>query len=232
MPALFITGTDTDAGKTFASTILLHRLRADGWKAVGMKPVASGCVETPDGLRNADAWALLKASDPAPDYGLVNPFALRQPTAPEIAARLDGVTLELPPITDAFAKLEAMAEVVVVEGVGGFLAPISADIDQPSLPLTLQLPVVLVVGIKLGCINHARLTVEAIRARGLPLIGWIGSHVSPDMLHPQGYAEAVARALDDVPCLGVIPWSPEQRPEALVGHLRLPAGFRRPGQGG
>lgn len=226
MPALFITGTDTSAGKTFSSTVLLHSLRAAGWRAVGMKPIASGCIDTPDGPRNHDAWALQRASEPRPDYGLVNPYALRHPTAPEIAARLDGVTIERSHIEQCFAALSATADVVVVEGVGGFLAPITEGFDQPELPARLGLPVVLVVGIKLGCLNHARLTVDAIRARGLPLLGWIGSHVDPDMLFPEDYVSALHRVMDDVECLGILPWSPQGRPEDLASLLHLPPAFR------
>lgn len=222
--AFFVTGTDTGAGKTFTSTVLLHALRQRGLRAVGMKPVASGSEPTPEGLRNEDALALRAASDPSPLYALVNPFALREPTAPEIAARLDGVQVELPPIAAAFAQLAAQADVVLVEGVGGFLAPIREGLDQCELPRALGLPVLLVVGLKLGCINHARLTLEAVQARGFPVLGWIASEVEPTMLFPDDYFEALKAALP-VPCLGRLPHAPGGDPATLTRHLALPPGF-------
>lgn len=222
--AFFVTGTDTGAGKTFTSCVLLHGLRQRGLRAIGMKPVASGSEPTPEGLRNEDALALQAASDPRPDYALVNPWALRQPTAPEIAARLDGVEVTLPPIRVAFDALKAMADVVLVEGVGGFLAPVRPGFDQHELPQELGLPVLLVVGLKLGCINHARLTVEAIQARGLPLLGWIASEVEPTMLYPDDYFEVLKAALP-APCLGRLPHAPGSDPAALTPHLALPAVF-------
>ena len=219
--AFFVTGTDTGAGKTFTSTVLLHALRQRGLRAVGMKPVASGSEETPDGLRNDDALALQAASDPRPDYALVNPFALREPTAPEIAARLDGVTVTLPPILNAFERLKAQADVVLVEGVGGFLAPIRDGLDQCELPRALGLPVLIVVGLKLGCINHARMTVDAVHSRGFRVLGWIASDVEPTMLFPDDYFEALKVALP-VPCLGRLPHEPVADPAALTHHLALP----------
>lgn len=222
--AFFVTGTDTGAGKTFTSTVLLHALRQRGLRAVGMKPVASGSEATPEGLRNEDALALQAGSDPRPDYALVNPWALREPTAPEIAARLDGVVVTMPPIVSAFEALTAQADVVLVEGVGGFLAPVNAELDQCELPRALGLPVLLVVGLKLGCINHARLSVEAICSRGFALLGWIASDVEPTMLFPDDYFDALKAALP-VPCFGRLPHAPGADPATLTGHLALPAGF-------
>lgn len=225
--AFFVTGTDTGAGKTFTSTVLLHALRQRGLRAVGMKPIASGSDETPEGLRNEDALALQAASDPRPDYVLVNPWSLREPTAPEIAARLDGVEVTLPPIEAAFAQLKAQADVVLVEGVGGFLAPVNAVIDQCDLPRALGLPVLVVVGLKLGCINHARMTVEAVHARGFRVLGWIASDVEPTMLFPDDYFDALKAALP-VPCFGRLPHSPGVDPATLTAHLVLPEGFPQP----
>ncbi|MCR1004344.1 MAG: dethiobiotin synthase, partial [Stenotrophomonas maltophilia] len=148
-PALFVTGTDTEIGKTAASTALLHALRRRGLRAVGMKPVASGSEDLGQGLRNEDALALQAASWPVPDYADLNPYALRQPLAPELAAAEDGVQVELAPIVAAFARLRAQADIVVVEGVGGWLAPVSATLDQLDLVRALQLPVLLVVGMRL-----------------------------------------------------------------------------------
>ena len=222
--AFFVTGTDTGAGKTFTSVVLLHALRQRGLRAVGMKPVASGSEATPEGLRNEDALALQAASEPRPDYALVNPFTLREPTAPEIAAKLDGVIVSMAPIRAAFEQLTAQADVVLVEGVGGFLAPIRSDLDQCELPRSLGLPVLIVVGLKLGCINHARLTVEAVRSRGFAVLGWIASDVEPTMLFPDDYFEALKAALP-APCFGRLPHAPGVDPATLTGHLALPADF-------
>jgi dethiobiotin synthetase len=222
--AFFVTGTDTGAGKTFTSTVLLHAIRQRGLRAVGMKPVASGSEATPAGLRNEDALALQAASSPRPDYALVNPWALREPTAPEIAARLDGVTVTMPPIVSAFEALKAKADVVLVEGVGGFLAPVREGLDQCELPRALGLPVLVVVGLKLGCINHARLTMEAVRVRGFEVLGWVASDVEPTMLFPDDYFEALKAALPP-PCLGRLPHSPGIDPATLTHHLALPVGF-------
>lgn len=222
--AFFVTGTDTGAGKTFVSTVLLHALRQRGLRAVGMKPVASGSELTPEGLRNEDALALQAASEPRPDYALVNPWALTEPTAPEIAARIDGVEVTLPPIRDAFDALTAQADVVLVEGVGGFLAPVRDGLDQCQLPQALGLPVLIVVGLKLGCINHARLTFEAVRVRGFQVLGWIASDVEPSMLFPDDYFEALKAALP-IRCLGRLPYSPGADPAALTAHLQLPESF-------
>src|SRR5690606_19040183 len=158
---VLVTGTDTGAGKTVASVALLHALRARGLRASGMKPVASGCAATPDGLRNEDALALQAASDPVPDYADLNPFALPEPLAPELAARDAGVDMALPAILQAHARIAARADVVVVEGVGGWMAPLAAGLMQADLVRALDLPVVLVVGLRLGCLNHAALAARA-----------------------------------------------------------------------
>lgn len=219
MSAYYVTGTDTGAGKSFASAVLLHALRRCGATAVGMKPVASGCGMTPSGLRNEDALALIAASDPRPDYTLVNPWALPEPTAPQIAAARAGVRVSLPPIQAAYAQLAAMAEHVVVEGVGGWLAPLADDLEQADLVRALNLPVVLVVGLRLGCLNHARLTARAVQADGCRLAGWIGSRIDPDF-DALSYRPLLERALQ-VRCLGELPHAPGADPASLTGRLAL-----------
>lgn len=219
MSAYYVTGTDTGAGKSFASAVLLHALRRGGATAVGMKPVASGCETTPAGLRNEDALALIAASDPRPDYAQVNPWALPEPTAPQIAAARAGVRVTLPPIETAFAQLRAMAEHVVVEGVGGWLAPLADDLEQADLVRALDLPVILVVGLRLGCLNHARLTARAIEADGCRLAGWIGSRIDPDF-DALSYRPLLDRALQKR-CLGELPHAPGADPARLAGHLAL-----------
>ncbi|AKU51021.1 dethiobiotin synthase [Xanthomonas arboricola pv. juglandis] len=221
LPALYVTGTDTGIGKTMASTALLHALRAQGHTAVGMKPVASGCERTPQGWRNEDALALQTASAPQPDYATLNPYALPAPLAPELAAAEVGVTLSLEPIASAFAQLRAQAEVVVVEGVGGWAAPLSADLDQADLVRALALPVVLVVGIRLGCINHARLTAAAIAADGLDCIGWIANEVDPQMERIEENIGMLRQRLA-MPCWGRIAWRPGADAAAQSLGLHVP----------
>jgi len=177
---VFVTGTDTGIGKTTVSCALLQALRTRGLRAVGMKPVASGCERTSAGWRNDDALRLLAASDPQPDYALVNRYALPDPTAPELAARDVGIAVELEPLRVAFDALAAASDAVVVEGVGGWAAPLSASLDQAELARVFGIPVILVVGLRLGCINHARLSASAIRADGLHLLGWIGNAIDAE----------------------------------------------------
>ena len=179
---IFITGTDTEIGKTTVSCALLHALRARGLLAIGMKPVASGCERTASGWRNDDAMRLILASDPQPAYALVNPYALPVPTAPELAAADVGISITLEPLRTAYDALAGQCDAVVVEGVGGWAAPLSPQLDQAELVRELHLPVLLVVGMRLGCINHARLTAQAIRADGAHLLGWIGNAVDADFL--------------------------------------------------
>ena len=220
----YVTGTDTAVGKTLASTALLHALRARGRRAVGMKPVASGCTLGAEGWRNEDALALQAASDPRPDYALVNPYALPAATAPQIAAAQAGVEVQLVPILAAFDALAARADVVVVEGVGGWLAPLADGLEQAQLAAQLQLPVLLVVGLKLGCLNHARLSERRILDDGLRLVGWIGNHVEPQLDYDSEYASLLRSALA-TPCLGMLPHGDAREPSRFAAQLRLPEGF-------
>lgn len=202
---VFIAGTDTGIGKTWTACTLLHALRAAGLRATGMKPVASGCTQTADGLRNDDALALIAASDPKPErYEHCNPFAFEAPVSPHIAAAEMEQEVTLPPIEDAYDNLAIMhGDAIVVEGVGGWLAPISDTLRANAIPRHLQLPVILVVGLKLGCLNHAQLTARAIRGDGCELLGWICNRIDPDMLYPKENLVTLNRSLA-APCLGVI----------------------------
>ncbi|QWP76944.1 dethiobiotin synthase [Lysobacter sp. K5869] len=219
LSGLFVTGTDTGIGKSVASAALLHALRAGGARAVGMKPVASGCEPGPDGWRNEDALLLQAASEPRPRYEDVNPYALPQPLAPEIAAAEAGVEIALAPILAAHARLAAQADTVVVEGVGGWAAPVSAQLDQIDLVRALKLPVVLVVGLRLGAINHARLSARAIQADGVELIGWIANGIDPHMARADENFEILRRRLP-VPCWGRLPFAAQPDPAVLAAALR------------
>lgn len=216
----YITGTDTGIGKSVASAALLHALRARGLRAVGMKPVASGCEATAEGWRNEDALALQGASDPVPAYADVNPYALPNPLAPELAAGDAGVSIALPPIVAAYARLATQADAVVVEGVGGWAAPLTATLDQIDVVRALQLPVVMVVGLRLGCINHARLTARAIEADGATLLGWIGNEIDPAMARMDDNFAILQRVLP-APCLGRLPFMTAPDAQVLASRLRL-----------
>ncbi|RDI98599.1 dethiobiotin synthase [Dyella solisilvae] len=204
MSTFFIAGTDTGVGKTHATCTLLHALRARGLHAAGMKPVASGCVETADGLRNDDALALQAASSAPMPYEWVNPVALREPLSPHLAAAHEGVEIGLAPLLEAFHHLRDMHDAVLVEGVGGWLVPLSRGLLASDIARQWQLPVILVVGMRLGCLSHALLTARAIATDGCRLIGWIGNCIDP---HMDALDENLAtlRQLLPAPCLGVIP---------------------------
>lgn len=203
--AVFIAGTDTGIGKTHAACALLYALRAAGYISCGMKPVASGCLATPDGLRNDDALALLAAGSAPLPYARINPIALSEPVAPHLAAARAGRTISLPPLRAAFDPLLAGHERVVVEGVGGWLVPLAPGFSAADIAIQWQLPVILVVGLRLGCINHALLSARAILADGCELLGWIGNRIDPQMLAPEENL-ATLRALLPAPCLGVLPF--------------------------
>jgi len=219
----FVAGTDTGVGKTLVSCAMLERARGDGLRAVGMKPVAAGCDETPAGMRNDDALALIAhSSDPhALAYDDVNPCALPDPMSPHLAALRAGAAIDPDRIIAAYARLAAQADLVIVEGAGGWLAPISDSATMADLARRLGLPVILVVGVRLGCLNHAQLSARAIAADGCKLAGWIGSVIAPDMAALDANI-ATLRELLPLPCLGVVPWRSTPDPMQAVEWLELP----------
>ena len=221
MQGFYVTGTDTGIGKTRSSAALLHALRARGLRAVGMKPVASGCERIDGEWKNEDALALIDASDPRPAYADCNPFALPLPLAPELAARDAGVDVELQPILDAHARLAASADAVIVEGVGGWAAPLSANLMQSDLVQALDLPVVLVVGMRLGCLNHALLSARAIAADGCRMIGWIANGIDPGM---DAIEDNIAMLRDRLPapCWGMLPFDPAADGAVFSRLLQVP----------
>ncbi len=189
---LFITATDTDAGKTYISAGLVRALRAAGRDAVAMKPIASGFEPGPDGPVNADLAALAAAADAALTAADLNVYAFDPAIAPHHAATLAGVEIELAPILAAYARVTARHADVLVEGVGGFAVPLSPTLMLADLVRALEMPVLLVVGVRLGCINHALLSAAAIRAAGLQLCGWVANHVDPSMCQAQASIDAIA----------------------------------------
>ena len=200
----FVTGTDTEIGKTLISAAILHKLVENGQRACGMKPVAAGAALRDGALHNDDADMLIASGNVHLPASLTTPYMLREPAAPHIAAALDGVTIELVPIIAAFAEIQAASDAVVVEGVGGFRVPFNDAFDSADLAAQLNLPVILVVGMRLGCISHALLTVEAIVARGLVLAGWVANTVDHEMRFAQENIEALAQRIP-APLLGRVP---------------------------
>jgi dethiobiotin synthetase len=201
----FVTGTDTEIGKTLVSSAMLHALVQTGVRSVGMKPVAAGATLGDDGAwHNEDADSLIAASNVSMLASLTTPYLLKEPAAPHIAAALEGVNIESVPILAAYTELAAASDAVVVEGVGGFRVPLSDDFDTADLARQLGLPVVLVVGLRLGCISHALLTVEAIIARGLVLVGWVANELQEDMPFCEENIDALAQRIP-APLLGHVP---------------------------
>ena len=179
---VFVTGTDTGVGKTLVACALIHAVMARGIAVMPMKPVAAGATLVDGEWANDDTVALMKAADcPAARRPDVTPVLLHEPMAPHIASRREGRRIAIAPIAAAHARLAEAGAFVVAEGVGGFKVPLDRDLDSVDLARALALPVVLVVGLRLGCLNHALLTAAAIDASGLPLAGWIANAVDPKM---------------------------------------------------
>jgi dethiobiotin synthetase len=200
---LFVTGTDTEVGKTRISTGLMAILQQQGLNTAGMKPLASGCEWIAGEWQNEDALAMIAQSNVPLPYATVNPYAFEPAIAPHIAAQQVGTNVSLDVIKQQFEQIKQQADAVVVEGAGGWLVPINATQSMADLAAALELPVVLVVAVKLGCINHALLSVESIERRGLKLAGWVANH-----LCEQGESSDIINTLKqhiDAPCLGIVP---------------------------
>ena len=206
--SLFVTGTDTEIGKTLVSAALLRGFARAGLRAAAMKPIAAGAFEVDGVWHNEDADQLDAASSVLLPPTLRTPYLLKAPAAPHIVAALENVRLDIGHIVDCHAQALKLADIVVVEGVGGFRVPLTDTHDTADLALALNLPVVLVVGMRLGCISHALLSAEAIAARGLHLAGWVANRIDPDM----GFADENIAAIRsrlmrqyDAPLLGIVP---------------------------
>ncbi|MCL2074917.1 MAG: dethiobiotin synthase [Betaproteobacteria bacterium] len=219
--AFFVTGTDTEVGKTYALSALLHRIRKAGLTALGIKPVAAGMAA--DG-KNEDIEAIRAASGLAVPEIVLNSYLFSPPIAPHIAAREANQPIRFAPIIQALESARVIAGetgVVLVEGVGGFRVPLGEDGDSADLAVTLGLPVILVVGMRLGCINHALLTAEAIIARGLPLAGWIANTLSSVMPRFAENVDTIRESLP-APLLGVLPVGVPHEPASVAEYLSLP----------
>ncbi|MDH5785051.1 MAG: dethiobiotin synthase [Chromatiales bacterium] len=216
----FITGTDTGIGKSWCSAGIMEKLKQQGHNVVGMKPVASGCELTPDGLRNEDALLLQQQGSVIVDYALVNPYSFAPAIAPHIAATQAGERIKLGKILERYTQLKKQSESVVVEGVGGWLVPLNDHETVADLGAALKLPVILVVGMRLGCINHALLSAESIRASGSSLAGWIANSVDPQMDELQATINAIAQRLD-APLLGVVPHMQKLEVKAIASSIDI-----------
>jgi len=204
----FVTGTDTGVGKTRVAVGLCTALGRRGLRVAAMKPVAAGCAETADGLRNDDALALAAAMNIVAPYADVNPFAFEPPIAPHLAAAEAGTPIRFEVLDTAYARLRARSDIVIVEGAGGWLVPLDAERSFADLAVHWRLDVVLVVALRLGCLNHALLTAEAVQRSGLALRGWVANALDPGFARAAGNLETLRRRLA-APCLGVLPYSPD-----------------------
>jgi dethiobiotin synthetase len=216
----FVTGTDTEIGKTLISRALLHALGQAGVRAAGMKPLAAGAEQRDSVWFNEDVDQLHDAAPLKLPRELTTPYLLRTPAAPHIAATIDGVSIDPKTILDCYAQVRAQAEAVVVEGVGGFRVPLTDTYDTADLARDLGLPVILVVGLRLGCISQALLTAEAIASRGLKLAGWVANTVDPVMGHMAGNIEAIAARIS-APLLGHVPRLEHPTAAAAAAYLDL-----------
>ncbi len=217
MTRLFVAGTDTDVGKTRVSVALIQLLKSSGVEVAAMKPVASGCDITAEGLRNDDALQLIEQATVALPYEVVNPYAFEPAVAPHIAAEQVGVKIEMAVIKQQFDAIAQQAEGVIVEGAGGWLVPIGGGMTLADVAVTLDLPVVLVIGIRLGCINHALLTIESIKRSGLPLYGWVANHT--EHCAESDAIIATLKPMIDSPCLGVVPVLSKTEPVTVLSLL-------------
>jgi len=219
MSGFLITGTDTEIGKTFVSTLLVKLLVEENLKVVGMKPIASGAKNIDGELKNEDALSLIRVANVTDDYKNINPYVFEPAISPHLAAEQAGIEIELDTIKKSFDQLDKKSDVVVVEGVGGWYAPLSSHTTVADLAETLQLPIILVVGLRLGCLNHALLTAQAIRQSGLAVAGWVANHVQKDFLSSDKNISTLKDYLNDFPFLGSVPHQSNHNNDCSLHHL-------------
>ena len=214
----FVTGTDTGIGKTWSTVALMQYFKNQGKTVIGMKPVASGCDESEGVLKNEDALLLQKYASVAVSYQDINPYAFALPVSPHIAAEKSGVEIELDIIMAKYQQLEGQADVVLVEGVGGWMVPLSPRQSVADLAQRMGLPIIIVVGMRLGCINQAKLTFAAINQSGVKCLGWIASCVERDMLMLDENIQTLRQATE-LPLLAVFPYMDTLNPEYLSQYI-------------
>lgn len=221
MTGYFITGTDTGVGKTLVSAALLHRLNQRGLRTAAMKPLASGCHQANTGLRNDDALLLQQTASVELDYEQVNPYAFEPAIAPHLAAREVGVTIDVDRIKRQFDELVKSVDAVIVEGVGGWKVPINENQSMVDVARELDLPVILVVGMRLGCLNHALITVDAIEHAGLPLAGWVANSPGEAMPFLEENIFSLKSTIS-APFLGELPYQDDVDIEKISAFISLP----------
>jgi len=217
----FVVGTDTGVGKTLVTSALLYGYSQQGLTTSGMKPVAAGCVEENGRLVSEDVAMIMTASNVRTQFELHNPYAFEPAIAPHIAAQKVGEIIKPRVIQLAYQELSSLAEVLIVEGVGGFRVPLGDQWDTADLARILNIPMVLVVGMRLGCINHTLLTVEAIESRGLELAGWVANRIDPAMTEFDKNLQALEQYIP-APCLGMVPHLPQADFKLAAAYLQLP----------
>jgi dethiobiotin synthetase len=216
----FITGTDTDVGKTVVALALMEALQQKGYSVNAFKPVSAGCQSTPQGLTNEDAVLLQQASSTRFPYDIVNPYAFEPPIAPHIAAAQTGVQINLNKVSDCYQHIAAQSDVVIVEGAGGWLVPINDRQTMADLASSLALPVILVAGIRLGCINHTLLTANAIGKNGTELAGWIANSINNNVLNAEENINSLQERIS-APLLGQLPFSKAANPTQLSPFINI-----------
>jgi dethiobiotin synthetase len=218
----FVTGTDTGVGKTLISASILHAAGKIGLRTLAMKPIASGCEQTPDGLRNEDALMLQQAMSESLTYDQVNPVAMAPAIAPHVAAAQAERQLSAQRLVGFCRGLQLQpADLLIIEGAGGWRVPLNDRETYAAVPRALEVPVILVVALRLGCINHALLTAEAIRADGLKLAGWVANRPEPEPMASE--AETLDYLIGHMaaPCLGVVPWQASPDPASLASQINI-----------
>lgn len=218
MKGFFVTGTDTEIGKTAITAGLTHLSARMGLRSAAIKPLAAGQDFVDDRWINEDVLRLRAASNMDLTDAQIGPVQLRTPCAPHIAAKLEGVKIEQKTLIESVQQTLKLADIVFVEGVGGFRVPITLDWDTADLAADLRLPIILVVGMRLGCINHALLTAEAINSRGLHLVGWIANTIDPEMSYFEDNLSALSARLN-APCWGKVPYLQAPNHAAIADHL-------------
>lgn len=216
----FVTGTDTGVGKTLVCCALLYGFAALGKSVIGMKPVAAGAIRSADGLVNDDVALLRAASNVEAPPQLVNPYCFEPPIAPHLAAEQAGAVIDFATIANAYRQLAAVADIVIVEGIGGFCVPLNHNEDSADLAQRLGLPVILVIGLRLGCLNHALLTAQAIRAKGLQLVGWIANCIDPALAAADENVAALAERLA-APLMGKVKFAVAPDPQRIAALIAL-----------
>ncbi|MGF1766420.1 dethiobiotin synthase [Enterovibrio makurazakiensis] len=216
----FVTGTDTEVGKTVASMAIMQAVAKAGYSVVGYKPVAAGSKETEDGPMNSDAIRLRECTTVDVDYEEVNPSLLHAACSPHIAAELENTTVDFAQLSRGLKNIQTKADFTLVEGAGGWRVPVSYDSTLADWVGQEKLPVILVVGIKLGCLNHAYLTAEAVRRDGLEIVGWVANRVNPGTEHYSDIVKTLEHHLG-VPKLGEIPYMPAIKSRDLSGYIDI-----------